>query len=215
MYRQIIVIDGCSGSGKSSYTRLMAEQLDGVIISLDNYINPTNVTAEQALTFNFDNPEVYDLKLFKIQIEDIINSYNQKDISIKIPLYNFNIHQRDSFKIIEIKKDQPIIIEGIFTFYATAFIDKKFKIFINTEFEVCKQRRIDRDTKERGRDLRDVLYRWNNHVIPGTHKYILPQSKEADLKIDNSNVKTTKNMLFEMENIVKKLKSNGKTRFDI
>ena len=48
------------------------------------------------------------------------------------------------------------------------------------------ERRIKRDTKIRGYDKYDVLYKYENHVIPAYHKYILPYKKDVDLVIDNN-----------------------------
>ena len=45
------------------------------------------------------------------------------------------------------------------------------------------KRRIKRDSEKRGYDKADVLYKYENHVLPSYKKYILPFKKEADIII--------------------------------
>ena len=47
------------------------------------------------------------------------------------------------------------------------------------------KRRIIRDEQERGYDLEDVLYRYDNHVMPTYETYIKPHKRHADLIIPN------------------------------
>jgi len=48
------------------------------------------------------------------------------------------------------------------------------------------KRRIIRDQLERAYDLDDVLYRYENHVIPAFYNYILPYRESCDLLIINN-----------------------------
>ena len=48
------------------------------------------------------------------------------------------------------------------------------------------KRRIKRDSEQRGYDKADVLYKYENHVLPSQKKFILPFKKEADIIIDNN-----------------------------
>jgi uridine kinase len=47
------------------------------------------------------------------------------------------------------------------------------------------KRRIIRDKEERGYDLDDVLYRYENHVMPSFNTYILPYKNKCDIIINN------------------------------
>ena len=60
------------------------------------------------------------------------------------------------------------------------------KVFIDAKDKVKLQRRIKRDNEERGYDLTDVMYRWQNHVTPTYEKYIRPYKKIADVVIPNN-----------------------------
>jgi uridine kinase len=48
------------------------------------------------------------------------------------------------------------------------------------------KRRIVRDQQERGYDVTDILYRYENHVSPTFEKYIEPYKDQVDLIIPNN-----------------------------
>ena len=80
-----------------------------------------------------------------------------------------------------------VVVEGIFVLYypeLAALLD--LKIFIDAKDHIKLKRRIIRDKVERGYDLDDVLYRYENHVMPTYEKYIKPFKSEADLIIPNN-----------------------------
>jgi uridine kinase len=55
------------------------------------------------------------------------------------------------------------------------------KIFIVCDLDIALSRRILRDIKERGRDVKEVLGRYNRFIKQGFEKYVKPQMKYADL----------------------------------
>jgi len=60
------------------------------------------------------------------------------------------------------------------------------KIFIDTDEEVALKRRLKRDLIERGYPESDVLYKWENHVVPAYKDYLLPHRELCDLIIKNN-----------------------------
>ena len=110
----------------------------------------------------------------------------RKGVSISRDEYNFNNPNIISNKII-VNPKPIIILEGLFLFNLPSLskiLDRK--IFIDCETNLMIERRIKRDTKIWGYDKYDVLYKYENHVIPAYHKYILPYKKDVDLVIDNN-----------------------------
>lgn len=55
------------------------------------------------------------------------------------------------------------------------------KIFVDTDSDIRLVRRIDRDTKQRGRDLRGVIEQYERHVKPAFDHFIAPTKVHADL----------------------------------
>jgi uridine kinase len=91
-------------------------------------------------------------------------------------------------KILEFKPAPVIIIEGLFVQYFPE-IEREldFKIFIEAKDFLKLSRRIRRDNEERGYDLDDVLYRYQNHVMPVYESLIEPLKHRADIVIPNNN----------------------------
>ena len=59
-------------------------------------------------------------------------------------------------------------------------------MFIEARDLIKVKRRIIRDAKERGYDLDDVLYRYENHVAPFHDKFLKPLKDDVDLIIPNN-----------------------------
>lgn len=55
------------------------------------------------------------------------------------------------------------------------------KLFILCDSDIALARRILRDIKERGRDVNEVLTRYNRFIKQDYEKYVKPQMKYADL----------------------------------
>ena len=59
-----------------------------------------------------------------------------------------------------------------------------YKVYIHTRESIQLIRRIKRDKIERNYPLDDVLYRYENHVLPSYDAYIFPYMDQSDLVID-------------------------------
>lgn len=85
-------------------------------------------------------------------------------------------------------KPAPIIIvEGLFVQYFEEIAKElDLKIFIEAKIHLMLGRRIKRDQVERNYDLDDVLYRYQNHVMPVYESLIEPLKHQADFIIPNN-----------------------------
>jgi uridine kinase len=52
--------------------------------------------------------------------------------------------------------------------------------------ELCFNRRIERDIRERGIPLKRSLHQWEHHVMPAYNNHILPHKERCDLVIENN-----------------------------
>ena len=181
----IIGISGSSGSGKSFVVKYLIDNLPKDLISIvyqDNYYKKRGDQEKDTNgEYNFDLPTSF-------INEDLIADIKalRKGVSISRDEYNFNNPKIISNKII-VNPKPIIILEGLFLFNLPSLskiLDRK--IFIDCETNLMIERRIKRDTKIRGYDKYDVLYKYENHVKPAYHKYILPYKKDVDLVIDNN-----------------------------
>jgi uridine kinase len=180
----IIGITGGSGSGKTLFINKIMENFSNeevCFISQDNYYRSRE---EQPIDKNgiknFDKPESIDINKFKSDIKKVILGER-----LKIEEYTFNNPELEPV-FIEFIPAPIIILEGIFLFHIKEVINLiDLKVFIDAREHIMLKRRIIRDNEERGYDLDDVLYRYENHVMPTFNTYILPYKENCDIIINN------------------------------
>lgn len=151
------------------------------ILSFDNYYKPLNYQQkdENGVT-NFDLPSGVDhLKL----LEDIDLLKTGKDILL--PTYNFNNPTSDA-EIVVISPKPLLLVEGIFVFhFQELFRQLDLKIYVECNHELTLQRRLLRDSIERGIDEKNILYQWHNHVLPSYQKFLEPHKSKSDIVVTN------------------------------
>ena len=185
MKSTVIGLSGCSGSGKTMMIREILKNFPAgkiCAVTQDNYyLPPDRQSIDQNGVTNFDLPESID---HDRMIGDLHRLLKGEPVSLKEYTYN---NPDAGAKTITIHPANVIIVEGIFIYYIPAInrlLD--FRLFIEAREHLMLKRRIIRDREERGYDLNDVLYRYENHVIPTFLKYILPYRESCDLIIPNN-----------------------------
>ncbi|TDG37015.1 uridine kinase [Pedobacter changchengzhani] len=183
----IIGIAGGSGSGKTFFLNCFLHhfvQDEVTLVSQDDYYIPAGeLTQEENKLYNFDLPSTIDSQQFLKDIKQLLNGE-----AVYKKEYNFN-NPLAVVKILEIKSAPIIIVEGLFILHfkeISSLLDHT--IFVDAEEKVALDRRIRRDGLERGYSEEDVLYKWNNHVVPAYNEYLLPYKNECNLIVlNNSN----------------------------
>lgn len=178
---KIIAVAGGSASGKSSIVKHIDEYFkdDLIVIGHDNYYKAhDDISFDQRAKLNYDYPGAFDNDLFYEDLKKL-----QKGNSIEMPTYDYTVHTRSN-ETVTINPTKIILIEGILVLE-----DKRIreitdtKVFIDADSDVRLQRRILRDTKERGRSLDSVLEQFIKQVKPMHEKYVEPTKKYADMII--------------------------------
>jgi uridine kinase len=181
----IVGITGGSASGKTLFLEHLLRSFSPeelCLISQDNYYKPKHLQPvdEQGIA-NFDTPHSIDFEQYAQDIRII-----QGGRTVIREEYTFNNATKKP-KMLTFAPAPVVVVEGIFVLYypeLAALLD--LKIFIDAKDHIKLKRRIIRDKVERGYDLDDVLYRYENHVMPTYEKYIKPFKNEADLIIPNN-----------------------------
>lgn len=180
----IIGICGGSGSGKTTLLRRISEQflkLKPTVFSMDNYYLPIEqqfVDAEGKV--NFDLPTALDRERL---IQDLLALKNGETVEFKE--YHFNAPP-DKNVLVTLEPSELIIIEGLFLFeYEEVKKALDYSIFVHVDLDIQLDRRLYRDQETRGYSHQDIMYQWNNHVLPCYEQFLLPYAKEAHFMFNN------------------------------
>lgn len=185
----IIGIAGGTGSGKTTVVNQIIEELkndDVDVISQDSYYQDTShLSYEQRTKINFDHPKSIDFELLVAHLKEL-----RAQKSIKQPVYSFSEHNRTGESII-VHPKKVMIVEGILIFAHPDIRDLfDIKIFVHADSDERLIRRLKRDIAERGRDLDEVLQRYQLTLKPMHQQFIEPTKEFADIIIPNNRYNT-------------------------
>ena len=114
--------------------------------------------------------------------ECLLELYNGQET--KTPVYSFSHHKIIPGEHVVLQPKPIVIFEGILSMYDERIRNMfDLKIFINFDLDLALARRILRDIKERGRDVREVLHRFHTFVKMDYHAYVKDQMNYANLII--------------------------------
>ncbi|MEK6649886.1 MAG: uridine kinase [Bacteroidota bacterium] len=178
----VIGVAGGSGSGKTSVTLKILEQLDTsrvLILQHDYYYRDlSSYGGISPGDINFDHPDSLETSLL-VQHVRLLRAGNAVDV----PMYNFATHRRMS----ETRRMDPhgiIIIDGILLLVDRELRDLlDIKIYVDTDADERLIRRIRRDILERGRSLESVMYQYLSTVKPMHLQFVEPSKHWADVII--------------------------------
>lgn len=179
----VIGICGGSGSGKTTLLNRLAEhysEYNPSVFSMDNYYKPIEEqTLDAEGKVNFDLPTALDRELLVSDLKKLIRGEE-----VEVFEYQFNATQKHV--LLTIEPSELIIVEGLFVFEyeeVRELID--FGIFVDVDPSIQLDRRIYRDQESRGYTRNEILYQWNNHVVPCYEKYLAPHETKADFIFHN------------------------------
>ena len=177
----VIGIAGGSGSGKTTFSnRLIKQDQDINILHMDSYYLPNgnDIIKTPAGKPNFDHPQAFDWELLRNHLNQLTNGSQ-----IEAPKYNFITNTRSS-QTINIHPKKILIIEGIYSLYDSVIREMlSIKCFLDVPCDIRFIRRLERDVKERGRNLDSVISQYYDSVRPMYLKNIEPQKEYADIVV--------------------------------
>jgi uridine kinase len=180
-----IGIAGGTGSGKTTVVNQIINELqhDEVdVIYQDSYYKDTShLSFEERKRINFDHPQSID---FELLVDHLKKLKAQKDV--EQPIYSFKTHNRTG-ETITTRPRKVMIVEGILILANPAIREMlDIKIYVQTDSDERLIRRLKRDITERGRDLDEVLNRYQNTLKPMHLQFIEPTKEFADIIIPNN-----------------------------
>lgn len=180
-----IGIAGGSGSGKTTVVSQILNSLQhdevDVIYQDSYYKDLSHLSYEEREHVNFDHPESID---FELLVEHLKQLKAGRDI--EQPVYSFKEHNRTGETITTYPR-KVMIVEGILILTNPALREMlDIKIFVDTDSDERLIRRIKRDISERGRDIDEVLNRYQTTLKPMHQQFIEPSKVHADIIIPNN-----------------------------
>jgi len=176
----IIGIAGGTGSGKTTVVTKIANSLpqeNVTVLPQDAYYKDNSeLTFEERQKINYDHPNSIDFNLLLSHIKTL-----KETKEINQPIYSYITHSRsDDYKVVHPK--EILIIEGILVFTNEELRKLcDIKIFVHTDADDRLIRRLKRDITERGRDVEEVLNRYEKTLKPMHNQFIEPTMKYADM----------------------------------
>jgi uridine kinase len=185
----IIGIAGGTGCGKTTVVNQILNELPegevGVISQDSYYTDTTHLSYEERVKINFDHPRSIDFKLLAKHLKKL---KTQKPVHQ--PVYSFVKHNRTGDTILTHPR-KVMIVEGILILTNPELRDMfDIKIFVHADSDERLIRRLKRDIAERGRDLDEVLSRYQNTLKPMHDQFIEPMKEFADIIIPNNKYNT-------------------------
>ena len=185
----IIGIAGGTGCGKTTVVNQIINELSegevGVISQDSYYKDTTHLTYEERVKINFDHPRSIDFNLLASHLKELKNNK-----PIHQPIYSFVKHNRTGDTVLTHPR-KVMIVEGILILTNSELRNMfDIKIFVHADSDERLIRRLKRDISERGRDIDEVLLRYQNTLKPMHNQFIEPMKEYADIIIPNNKYNT-------------------------
>lgn len=185
----IIGIAGGTGSGKTTVVHQIMNELPQTevgIISQDHYYKQTDhLSFDERSLINFDHPRAIDFELLVHHLREL-----KAGNTIDQPVYSFVTHNRTDDTVVTHPR-KVMIVEGILILANPELRDLfDIKVFVHADSDERLIRRLKRDIAERGRDMDEVLNRYQNTLKPMHQQFIEPTKAFADIIIPNDKYNT-------------------------
>lgn len=178
--RVVVGIGGGTGAGKTTLAHQIAKQwaAQGVtILDLDSYYHDHKHLsfAERALV-NYDEPAAIDFELLREHLEALV-----RGSPILKPSYSFATHLREATAEAT-EAARILVVEGLLALWDTGLRElMALKLYVEADADLRFIRRLERDTRERGRAVESVVRQYLSTVRPMHQAYIEPTRAHADL----------------------------------
>ncbi|MCD7908282.1 MAG: uridine kinase [Clostridium sp.] len=179
----IIGIAGGTGSGKSTFTNRLRDEFGDqiTVIYHDNYYRAHDeLSLEERRLLNYDHPDAFETELLMQHLELL-----KAGKAIEYPTYDYSRYNR-ARETLRIEPKRVILLEGILVLFDSRIRDLlDIKVYVDADADERILRRILRDTKERERDVENIVDQYLTTVKPMHSLFVEPTRTFADI-ITNS-----------------------------
>jgi uridine kinase len=148
-----------------------------VLLQQDSYYrNLADMPLDHRHHVNFDHPDALDNELLISHLKQL-----RAGNPIERPVYDFAAHAR-SPETLRVSPLPVIIVEGILVFWDARMRDMMdIKIFVACDPDIRFIRRLERDIRERGRNVNSVVEQYIATVRPMHLQFVEPSMRYADI----------------------------------
>ena len=178
----IIGIAGGTGSGKTTVVQKIIEQFpenEVALLSQDSYyFDNGHLSLKDRRARNFDHPDSVEFDLLIDHVKKLVNGE-----AVEEPVYSFISCTRQP-ETRWVKPREVLIVEGILCLTNKNLRDlMDIKVYVDCDSDLRLSRVIRRDLNERGRNVNQVLDRYEKTVRPSHLQFIEPTKRFADIII--------------------------------
>lgn len=168
-----IAVVGGSGSGKTWLAERLADRLGTATTRLrldDFYRDLSHLTRAGRDACNFDDPAAIDWEAVREAVEELAAGR-----AARAPVYDFASHSRRPGT--QSLPPAPVVIgDGLWLLHPGWLRGRfAFSVFVDCAMEVRLERRIGRDSRERGRNEGSVRRQFETQVEPMHRRFVEPQ----------------------------------------
>jgi uridine kinase len=194
---QVVLISGPSSSGKTTFSKRLSVQLLAQGISpfpfeMDNYfVDREETPRDENGQYDFEALDALNIPLLTDHLKRLINNEE-----VELRRYNFRAGKNEPGDVVQLKKDQMIIIEGIHGLNPALLpkfpMELAYRIYVSclTQLNLDRYNRIAttdtrllrrtvRDARERGYSAQQTFQQWSS-VRLGEMRHIFPYQDNAD-----------------------------------
>ena len=194
-------VAGCSGSGKTTLAQELARELGGLHFPFDHYYPDLgHMSPSERFRQNFDDPALMESAMLARHVAALARGE-----AIDRPVYDFSTHTRLVGKTDRIVPCPFLFAEGLFALYYPELLPLyHLRVYIDTPDALCFERRLKRDTEERGRTPESVRLQYAATVRPAGIKFVRPSAAHADMIVDGSDA-----LDWKVEQVLAELRRRG------
>lgn len=175
----IIAVSGGSCSGKTTFCKRLQEKMGedrcSILLQDNYYIDQSHRFDEDGGAVNYDHPDAIEFSLLCQHLESL-----RRGEAIEVPLYDFTRHARRT-ETLFFPVSPVTLVDGILILSQPELLPVfDYSIFIECDSQRRFQRRLQRDTIERGRSPEGVKAQFEKQVEPMHQKFVEPSKKFAD-----------------------------------
>ena len=173
-------IAGGSGAGKTTLAAALmhtwGEERSLVIPHDAYYRDLSSLPFDERAAQNFDAPEALETELLASHLDQLA-----KGKAVERPVYDFERHVRADDHV-GIEPVDVIVVEGILVLSEPTLRERlDLKVYVDTDADIRLLRRLERDVKERGRDISSVAEQYRSTVRPMHAAHVEDCKSHADV----------------------------------